>query len=708
MELTGPWRAHAADEDLRRVFHLHDLDDADWPEVPVPGHWREVPAFATSDGPILHRTRFSCPTPAPDRRSWISLDGVFAQGDVWLDGSYIGDTEGYFFPHDFEITDQLQERTDHLLAIEVGCPPVRDPGEKRSLTGAFQDGGHLPADANPGGIWRPVRIVETGPVAIRHSRAVCIEATETRGVLALRLVVDTVEARTVTFHTRVAGTEHEHAMSLATGENRIEWTVEVPRVERWWPHRLGRQALHDVRVEVRLDTGERSDHRTWRTGFRTVALDEWITSINGERLYVKGVALSPARPDIAHATREELETTLRAVRDAGLDLVRVHAHVSRPELYEIADELGLLVWQDLPVLHRFSRGVRAQAVRQAREVVDLLAHHPSVHLWCAHDEPFVVREPRTSALAPGFLRQQLPTWNRSVLDRALKRVLTTTDRSRPVIAHSGVAPHLPQLDGTDAHLWFGWYGGSVHDLARFARAIPRHVRFVSAFGAEALPDSVDGLDLGPSGRWPDVDWPRVAERLGLDVDTLRRVVPPEDHADYPAWRAATQAHQAEVVGRTIETLRRLKYHPGGGFIAHRWQDIGSRVGLGLLDATGRPKPAWDALVDACRPVIVVADLLPPRLEPGAEVRLGIHVVSDERAELPGAEVRAVLEGPIGARRWAWAGDLAPDACSRVGELTWIVPSTPGPVTLDLELTCGDRRVTNRYRSVVVAPGQRWT
>ena len=174
----------------------------------------------------------------------------------------------------------------------------------------------------------------------------------------------------------------------------------MPRVERWWPHTLGRPALHDVRVEVRLDTGEPSDQRTWRTGFRTIELRNWIATVNGERLYLKGVTLSPQRADLALATRGEFATTLRAVRDAGLDFVRVHAHISRPELYEIADELGLHVWQDLPVLHRFSRGVRAQAVRQAREAVDVLGHHPSVFLWCAHDEPYVVRGPRDAAITP--------------------------------------------------------------------------------------------------------------------------------------------------------------------------------------------------------------------------------------------------------------------------------------------------------------------
>jgi beta-mannosidase len=348
-------------------------------------------------------------------------------------------------------------------------------------------------------------------------------------------------------------------------------------------------------------------------------------------------------------------------------------------------------------VHKFSRGVRAQAVRQAREAVDMVGHHPSIFLWCAHDEPYVQQRPRESAMPPGFLRQQLPTWNRTILDRSLKRVLERDDGSRPVIAHSGVAPHLPQLDGTDTHLWFGWYRGDAHDLAGFARAVPRLVRFVSAFGAQAVPDHAEFVE---PERWPNVDWARMAAEHGLDAAVMNRVVPPEQHRTFDAWRAATQLHQAEVVGRTVETLRRLKYHPSGGFSVYRWRDVTPQIGFGLLDHTGTPKPAWHAFVAACRPVIVVADLIEPVLAPGEKVHLDVHVVSDERSERTGAHVRARLDGPTGPREWEWTGDIAADACTRVGDLTWIAPNTGGPVTLELELTCGKLVVTNRYRSTV--------
>src|ERR1700680_4185284 len=93
----------------------------------VPGHWRSYPEFAASDGPVMYRRHFEAPGPGgDDRRAWLQLGGMFYQGDVWLDRSYLGDTEGYFAPHAFEVTQALRDRSEHVLAIEVTCARPTD------------------------------------------------------------------------------------------------------------------------------------------------------------------------------------------------------------------------------------------------------------------------------------------------------------------------------------------------------------------------------------------------------------------------------------------------------------------------------------------------------------------------------------------------------------------------------------------------------
>ena len=173
MDLGGTWRAAVADDDLRRVYAEPSYDDDGWIPVDVPGHWRSTPAFATTDGPVLYRRSFTTDGIDDGQRAWLEFEGTFYQSDVYLDDSYLGDTEGYFFPHRFEITDQLVERDDHVLAVEVASSPPSDLSAKRSITGVFDHWDAMDPDGNAGGIWRPVRITTTGPIRIHHYRCLC-------------------------------------------------------------------------------------------------------------------------------------------------------------------------------------------------------------------------------------------------------------------------------------------------------------------------------------------------------------------------------------------------------------------------------------------------------------------------------------------------------------------------------------------------------
>ncbi len=708
MDLSGRWHALVADEELRRTWLDDDVDEAGWEPIEVPGHWRSTPAFATSDGPLLHRVRFAHERPGPDKRTWLVLDGCFYQGDVWLDGGYVGDTEGYFFPHAFEVTEALAARTEHTLGIDLTCRPPGDRTAQHNLTGTFQSGVALDPDWNPGGVWRPVRIERSGPVRIRHLRVVCREATTERAVVGVRAVLDAGRAGAVTVRTTVAGVDAEEVHTLAAGENQISWSVAVSDPDLWWPHALGAQPLHDVVVEVRTlapdggdededgdPTGARparlSDRRVRRTGLRAVDLQSWIASVNSERLFLKGADHGPTRMALAEPTGEEVRGDVALAVDAGLDLLRVHAHIARPELYQAADEAGLLLWQDMPLQRGYARSVRKQAVRQAREAVDLLAHHPSVAIWCGHDEPMALRvDPETGdpvASAPRRIAaQQLPTWNRAVLDRSIKRSLQRHDGTRPVIAHSGVVPHPPLLDGTDSHLFFGWSHGDERRLPGFARLLPRMVRFVSALGAQAVPETDDFLE---PERWPELDWDHLARAHGLQRAAFDRHVPPGDHDTFHGWKAATQRYQALVVRRQVEELRRLKYRPTGGVAVLALADAHPAVSFALLDHRRVPKEAWSALRAACRPVIVVADRLPAVVAPGDPLALDVHVVSDRREPIAGveAEVRATWAGDH--HTWRFTGDVEADACVRVGTVSMVVPDAPGPLELELRLADGD-------------------
>ena len=108
---------------------------------------------------------------------------------------------------------------------------------------------------------------------------------------------------------------------------------------------------------------------------------------------------------IADATPEEIARDVELACDAGLDLLRIHAHITRPELYDAADEAGLLLWQDLPLQRGYARGIRKQAVQQATAAVDLLGHHPSIAIWCGHNEPMAIDSDPARRGDPKVLRR---------------------------------------------------------------------------------------------------------------------------------------------------------------------------------------------------------------------------------------------------------------------------------------------------------------
>ena len=296
-----------------------------------------------------------------------------------------------------------------------------------------------------------------------------------------------------------------------------------------------------------LVDGEVSDRRSRRTGLREVAWNDWICSINGERLFLKGANLLPTRPGLADATtgRASAATSSSPSRP-GSTCCGCRPTSPTTSSTDAADELGMLLLQDFPLQWGYARQIRREAVRQAREAVDSLGHHPSIVQWCAHDEP-VAEAPagRAGDVARGRLRrfvaQQLPSWNKSVLDRWVKRSFEQADPTRPTrrprrrrsrTSRSSTAP--------TRHLWFGLAPRRGRRARRASPGcVPRLVRFVSEFGAQSVPDAPTLRGHRRGG--PSSTGTTLREHHGLEVEVMLERVPPSEHPTFGAWRTADPA-----------------------------------------------------------------------------------------------------------------------------------------------------------------------
>lgn len=703
MELAGRWVATEADDDVRRFGIGPDSDDSSWTEINVPGHWQHTPRFADSDGPLMYRHRFESPPPATGRRRWITFDGVFYQADAWLDGAYLGDPEGYFYPHSFDVTQLAKIGDEHVLAVEVACAPQR--AARSNITGVLQSSDYMPTGWNPGGLWRSVRMYDTGPVRIDRLRVLCRDADVRRAHVRFTAQLDSAGPHEIVVRTRRDGiVVQEHTSAVATGLNEIEWTIDIRDPELWWPRELGEQSLTQLTVEIDVD-GERSDERMRRVGLRQIEWNNWICSINGERLFLRGTNLTPITVGLADTTDELIERDLGHVLDLGLNTIRVRGHISRRCLYDRADELGLLILQDFPLERTHTRSVRGRAIEQARATVDSFGHHPSIALWTAHNEPTDTDRDTNTGWRGRVRRaaaQQLPSWNKSVLDRWVKRSFERADDSRTTIAHSGVLPHFPQLDGTDSHLWFGWRHGDAEGLGRQAKLLPSTVRFVSEFGSQSVPVNAPFIAQGRS--WPDLDWDALEVDHGYEQSVFDELFPPETFASFDEWRNTTQLYQSHVLKVQIETLRRLKYRPTGGFCFSTLADATPKISSSILDHERVPKDAYETVRRACAPVIVVGDQLPDWVNPGQRLRVSVHLINDRRTAIDDSTVTANVSWAGGSRSFTFGGPVQPDDVVKVGTVDMDVPDTLGELAIELIAADPSGEIAfNRYTTAVTLP-----
>ena len=267
------------------------LDDSA-ERIDVPGHWRNHPKFAAERRSAALSPSIHGDAPDAGRRRWVTLDGIFYQADVWLDGAYLGDPEGYFIPHTFDITAWAGFATST-------CWPSRWRARHRAVPATAQHHRRAPTvrrdrpQLEPGRHVAAGHVYDTGPVRI--DRLACCAAMPTRH----ERTCDSTPGSTATIAGgRGCGTPdgrpiEETERTIAGGHNDVSGT-STSTTRRCGGHvRSANNHSPRCRRGGRRRRGQRSPAGgapgcgRWRgtTG----------CSVNGERLFLKGANLLPTR-----------------------------------------------------------------------------------------------------------------------------------------------------------------------------------------------------------------------------------------------------------------------------------------------------------------------------------------------------------------------------------------------------------------------------
>ncbi len=663
-----------------------------WSPIRVPWHWQLEDAFATYEGFVLYRCRFAHRRPPVGAMVSLRFEGVYYAARVWLNGVFLGDHEGYFSAFEYDITDIVVTEGENDLLVEVFSPEESEENDRKTIGGVWAMWDGMAPHINPGGIFKEVRLELDGGVRIRSLAA----AADHTGCGAAHVDLYSrcsTRARLVgrvrPLGFEALGVEFEREVQVEEGENRVDIGFHVPDVRVWSTWDRGEQALYEMVLSC-AGAEERA-----RFGASTVELRDWTVYLNGERIFLRGINYLPSDAYPARATKELRRADASMVREAGMNAVRVHAHVADEGFYGACDELGLLVLQDFPLQWTHRRSILGPAVTQAGEMARILRGNPCVGVYLAHDEPFFVAPPeKWSPL--GLMRTVAEVasprwmlWQRRVLDPAVVRAISEEDSTRPVIDAAGHPL-------TTNHLYFGWYYGRFRDLEWVVKVFPGLSRLPTEYGAQALPDPESLQEIWPTGTPPD--WSDLTLNYRLQVQRMARYV--LWRGDRTAFVSESQRYQAEVLKHATELFRRRKYRPTGGTFAFMLNDPAPAVSWSVLDWRRRPKMAYETLLVAMRPVLICAEYPKERYGVGEIISLPIFIVNDLLLKLDRVSWDwELLVGDSTAVRGGGETSVPKDCVVRVGEAVATLPA-PGPAVLRLRLFGEERPHSNEYEFLV--------
>ncbi|PXA97238.1 glycoside hydrolase [Nostoc sp. 3335mG] len=576
----------------------------------------------------------------------LVFDGLDTLCDVRLNGAPLLSAANMFRTYRVEVKDRLRIGTNELalhfrspVAYGEACraadgfcyPAENDKTDARASAHVRKAPYHFGWDWGPkyitAGVWRPVwlDVVRRGRIVDLHYRieslsdaqAVVTFDVEVEGNGRVDIVCDAAGVAPV---------------RVAAGERTARVVIDDPR--RWWPNGLGEAFLYRFTATLSDDAGA-IDRATTRIGLRTIrvrnepdAIGEcFAIEVNGRPTFMKGANYIPSDSFLERVTPERYRQLFRDAVDANMNMLRVWGGgtYERDLFYDLADEHGILIWQDFMfscTLYPSDPAFLANVAEEARQQIRRLRRHPSLALWCGNNEVSLGiahwNWPTTFAYPPDLF-DRLVAGNRDLFERLLPDLVAAHDSDRFYMPSSPIGFWNDPGDDRrgDSHYWGVWHG--EEPLGTYAERVPR---FMSEYGFQSYPD------IASIERFTDPD-DRV---VGSAVLSLHQKHPRGDaiigqflrkHFGEPRTFAAfctlSQLTQADALRIAFEAHRRAMPRCMGSLY---WQfnDCFPAISWSSIDYYGRWKALHYQAARSFAPLILSAEPV--------DGGFAIHAVSD--------------------------------------------------------------------------------
>ncbi|MGI6222480.1 MAG: beta-mannosidase [Prevotella sp.] len=458
----------------------------------------------------------------------LEFDGLDTYADIYLNGALLAKTDNMFVGYHFNVRKLLQEGTNRLLLVfhspVTTCEPQADTqgfsypadndhAEKKvsvySRKAPYSFGWDWGIRLATSGIWRPARLVLFNHLRITDSHIQQLEVSSE--VAKLKQVVNvasvggkemnaTVSVDWLFNGKRVKSDEKSiHLNQHSLGSSPAEFQLEIDHPQLWWPNGWGEQNLYDVVTRVRMGDSVLSQ-KCQRVGLRSLHVVMEPDSVgkclrievNGKPMFAKGADYIPDDALLPRITKQRYRQIIADAKAANMNLLRVWGGgiYEDDAFYDVADEAGILVWQDFmfacttyPSDRNFLNRVRKEAIYNIKR----LRNHASLAMWVGNNE--IYEGMRYWGWKEKYSESQWEQMKKGydkIFRQILPRMVKQYDKGRFYMHSSPLEANWGRPESwtvADSHNWGTWYGQK-----RFETLDEEIPRFMSEYGFQSFPE----------------------------------------------------------------------------------------------------------------------------------------------------------------------------------------------------------------------------
>ena len=398
-------------------FFAAGYDDSSWDEIKVPLSWemagygkpvytnvgypfynnapnanrgREYNGVTDNNSTGFYRRTFTLPESWNDKRVFIHFDGVYSAAAVWVNGKYVGYSQGSNTDAEFDITDFVTPGSDNQLSVRV----------YRWCDGSYlegQDMWHL------SGIHRDVYLVATPKtfVSDHYITSTDMNTEATSATMNVALTIDNRDGETTKKNIEVELLDADGStvasmnqnVELTEADKTKSITLSTDKLTGLTPWNAEKPYLYTVVVRQNNADGAEEMVFSTKYGFRNITRSGNLVYINGQRIFFKGVNNQDTHPEYGRAIdMETMLTDVRMMKQANVNTVRTSHYPRQPKMYAMFDHFGLYVMDEADVECHGNQGLTSNSswsdafVDRNVRMVMRDRNHPSVIFWSLGNE----------------------------------------------------------------------------------------------------------------------------------------------------------------------------------------------------------------------------------------------------------------------------------------------------------------------------------